>query len=58
MWLLQYAYHCVFNRKQYLNTRNFYNQDGIENLGPFSVGDELTAGNTHPENCKDCCIKG
>ena len=26
VWLLQYAYHRAFNRKRYLNTRNFYNQ--------------------------------
>ena len=39
VWLLQYAYHRAFNRKQYLNTRNFYNQDAIEDLGSFSAGD-------------------
>jgi RNA polymerase sigma-70 factor (ECF subfamily) len=36
VWLLQYAYHRAFNRKQHLNTRNFYNQEGIEDLGFFA----------------------
>lgn len=39
VWLLQYAYHRAFNRKQYLNTRSFYDQGEIEDLGPFSAGD-------------------
>ena len=30
VWLLQFAYHRAFNRKQYLNTRNFYNQESAE----------------------------
>lgn len=27
VWLLQYAYHRAFNRRQYLSARNFYNED-------------------------------
>jgi RNA polymerase sigma-70 factor (ECF subfamily) len=27
MWLLQYAYHRSMNRRQYLNRRNFYDQE-------------------------------
>ena len=34
VWLLQYAYHRTFNRKQYLNARNFYGQESIEDLSP------------------------
>ena len=35
VWLLQYAYHRAFNWKRRLNTRNFYNQEGIEDLDPL-----------------------
>ena len=48
VWLLQYAYHRAFNRKQYLNTRNFCNQDGMEYVGPFSNGESLAAGKYAP----------
>ena len=48
VWLLQYAYHRAFNRKQYLNARNFYDQEGIEDLEPFSHGDFLAAGKYAP----------
>ena len=48
VWLLQYAYHRAFNRKQYLNSRNFYDQGGIEDLGPFSLGDALAGGKYVP----------
>jgi RNA polymerase sigma-70 factor, ECF subfamily len=48
VWLLQYAYHRAFNRKEYLNTRNFYNQEGIEELEPFSYNGFLTAGKYAP----------
>jgi RNA polymerase sigma-70 factor (ECF subfamily) len=33
VWLLQFAYHRAFNRKQYLNRRNFYSEEGLEELG-------------------------
>ena len=48
VWLLQYAYHRAFNRKQYLNTRNFYDQGEIEDLGPFSAGDAFAGGKYAP----------
>src|ERR1700678_2613416 len=48
VWLLQYAYHRAFNRKQYLNARNFYDQEGIEDLEPSSHGDFLAAGKYAP----------
>ena len=43
VWLLQYAYHRAFNRKQYLNTRNFYDQESIEDLDTFSYGEFFTS---------------
>ena len=48
VWLLQYAYHRAFNRKQYLNTRNFYSPEGIDDLGPFSGGESFAAGKYEP----------
>ena len=30
MWILQYAYHRAFNRRQHLNARNFYDQTNLE----------------------------
>jgi RNA polymerase sigma-70 factor (ECF subfamily) len=44
VWLLQFAYHRSINRKQYLNTRNFYNQETREHIDPFSHGEFLTSG--------------
>ena len=44
VWLLQFAYHRSFNRKQYLNTRNFYNLENAEDLDPFSHGQFLASG--------------
>jgi RNA polymerase sigma-70 factor, ECF subfamily len=44
IWLLQFAYHRAFNRKQYLNTRNFYNQESEEDLDAFSRSEFLTSG--------------
>src|SRR5271170_1335408 len=48
VWLLQYAYHRAFNRKRYLTTRNFYHQENIEELGPFSHGEFFTSGKYAP----------
>ena len=48
VWLLQYAYHRAFNWKRYLNARNFYNQEGIEDLEPFAHGDFSAAGKYAP----------
>jgi RNA polymerase sigma-70 factor, ECF subfamily len=33
MWILQYAYHRAFNRRQHLNARNFYDQTNLEEVG-------------------------
>jgi RNA polymerase sigma-70 factor (ECF subfamily) len=44
VWLLQYAYHRAFNRKQYLNARNYYGQESIEDLVPFSHLESFTSG--------------
>jgi RNA polymerase sigma-70 factor (ECF subfamily) len=48
VWLLQYAYHRAFNRKQFLNTRNFYDQESIDDLIPFSHGEFVTLGRYAP----------
>jgi RNA polymerase sigma-70 factor, ECF subfamily len=48
VWLLQFAYHRSFNRKQYLNKRNFYNQESEEDLDPFSHGEFVTSGRYAP----------
>ena len=51
IWLLQFAYHRAFNRKQYLNTRNFYNQESAEDtrdIDLFSRDEFLTSGGYAP----------
>jgi RNA polymerase sigma-70 factor (ECF subfamily) len=44
IWLLQFAYHRAFNRKQYLNKRNFYSQESTENTDPYSYGEFTNSG--------------
>lgn len=48
VWLLQYAYHRAFNWKGYLNRRNFYNQEGIEELDPAFYDGFFSVGNYAP----------
>jgi RNA polymerase sigma-70 factor (ECF subfamily) len=48
VWLLQFAYHRAFNRKQYLNTRKFYNHESAEDLDSLSRGEFLTSGRYAP----------
>jgi RNA polymerase sigma-70 factor (ECF subfamily) len=48
IWLLQFAYHRAFNRKQYLNIRNFYNQESTEDIDPFTFGESLAPGKYAP----------
>jgi RNA polymerase sigma-70 factor (ECF subfamily) len=48
VWLLQYAYHRAFNWKRHLNTRNFYNQEDIEDLDPLFHGEFFSAGKYAP----------
>jgi RNA polymerase sigma-70 factor (ECF subfamily) len=47
VWLLQFAYHRAFNRKQHLNIRNFYVQESTEDIPP-SFGESLTLGKYAP----------
>jgi RNA polymerase sigma-70 factor (ECF subfamily) len=47
VWLLQYAYHRAFNWKGYLNRRNFYRQEAIEELDPL-FHDEFFVGKYAP----------
>ena len=48
IWLLQFAYHRAFNRKQYLNSRNFYDQERAEDLDLLSRREFLTSGRYAP----------
>jgi RNA polymerase sigma-70 factor, ECF subfamily len=48
VWLLQFAYHRAFNRKEHLNTRNFYNQESAEEIDPFVHGEFVTSGRYAP----------
>jgi RNA polymerase sigma-70 factor, ECF subfamily len=48
VWLLQYAYHRAFNRKQYLNARNFYTNEGAEDFDPLSYRGFFTLGRYAP----------
>ena len=48
VWLLQFAYHRAFNRKKYLNTRNFYNQESTRSLGFPLVCEFFTSGRYAP----------
>jgi RNA polymerase sigma-70 factor, ECF subfamily len=48
VWLLQFAYHRALNRKQHLNTRNFYSQESTEDIDFFSPGEFVTLGRYAP----------
>lgn len=48
VWLLQFAYHRALNRKQHLNTRNFYSQESTEDIDLFSPGEFVTSGRYAP----------
>jgi RNA polymerase sigma-70 factor (ECF subfamily) len=48
VWLLQYACHRASNRKHSLNTRNFYDQESIEDLDIFSDGKFFKSGRYAP----------
>jgi RNA polymerase sigma-70 factor, ECF subfamily len=48
IWLLQFAYHRAFNRKQHLNVRNFYNQESTGDIDLFNVGESSKAGKYAP----------
>src|ERR1700722_15124810 len=39
IWLLQFAYHRAFNRKQHLNVRNFYSQESPEDVVSFAFAE-------------------
>jgi RNA polymerase sigma-70 factor (ECF subfamily) len=47
VWLLQFAYHRAFNRKQHLHIRNFYSQESAEDIAP-SFGESPTSGKYSP----------
>jgi RNA polymerase sigma-70 factor (ECF subfamily) len=58
VWLLQYAYHRAFNRKQYLNARNFYTNESAEDLGPLSYGGFFTLGRYAPSELQRLMQQG
>jgi RNA polymerase sigma-70 factor, ECF subfamily len=58
VWLLQYAYHRAFNWKGYLNRRNFYNQEDIEELDPVLQGEFFSAGKYAPGELKRLIQQG
>jgi RNA polymerase sigma-70 factor, ECF subfamily len=47
IWLLQFAYHRAFNRKQHLNIRNFYSQESPQDVDSFAFA-ESTSGKYAP----------
>jgi RNA polymerase sigma-70 factor (ECF subfamily) len=50
VWLMQYAYHRAYNRRQHLESKEFYrNTELEEELAPRSVEDRATLGLTSPE---------
>ena len=48
VWLLQYAYHRSLNRKQYLSSRSFYNQENVEDIEPISIDGYFRVGGYTP----------
>jgi RNA polymerase sigma-70 factor (ECF subfamily) len=48
IWLLQFAYHRAFNRKQHLNSRNFYNQESTEDIDASAFGESAAHGKYAP----------
>ena len=57
VWMLQYAYHRAFNRKKYLQTRNFYYQENIDDLDPLVTSDFM-AGKYTPAELKRLLQQG
>lgn len=50
VWLMQYAYHRAYNRRQHLESKEFYrNTELEEELASRSVEDRATLGLTSPE---------
>jgi RNA polymerase sigma-70 factor, ECF subfamily len=58
VWLLQYAYHRAFNWKGYLNRRNFYSQEDIEELDPVFHGEFFSARKYAPGELKRLMQQG
>ena len=48
-WLLEYAYHRSFNRRQQLAARHFYQETNIEQLETISESDSLLGRLSRPE---------
>jgi RNA polymerase sigma-70 factor (ECF subfamily) len=58
VWILQYAYHRALNRKQHLNTRHFYSQEGDEDLENSLSQGGLGFGNFTPGELKRLLKEG
>jgi RNA polymerase sigma-70 factor (ECF subfamily) len=58
VWVLQYAYHRAFNRKKYLNARNFYSHETLEEVDPFADGESLTSRRYGPGELKRLLQQG
>lgn len=58
IWLLQFAYHRAFNRKQHLNIRNFYSQESTEDIDPFTLGESTRPGKFAPAELQQLMQQG
>ena len=58
VWILQYAYHRAINRRQHLNTRNFYDQTNLEVVENRLLETPSTPGNLTQNELKHLLRQG
>jgi RNA polymerase sigma-70 factor, ECF subfamily len=58
VWILQYAYHRAINRRQHLNSRNFYNQANLEDIEFHLPETALALGRLTPPELKHLLQQG
>lgn len=58
VWILQYAYHRAISRKQYLNTRDFYNPQDEEDFADVLPRGNWNTGKLSPGELKQLLEQG
>lgn len=58
VWILQYAYHRAINRKQYLNSRDFYNPQNEEDLADGLPAEKWDSGKLSSGELKQLLEQG
>jgi RNA polymerase sigma-70 factor (ECF subfamily) len=58
VWMSQYAYHRAISRRQYLNTRRFYSQEGFEDVESVLPQSNSVVGKFTPGELKHMLKEG